>query len=560
MSLLNALAFGTSLRDGPNFSNPSVPISAPNVAKWFFNDGVGGAAKVSVNARTAMGLPAMKRAVDLISSDVARLPLYVYRRLEPEGKERATEHPAYSLLLRDPNRFQTAYDWKRTMVSQAMIKRGGFSYIVRDGAGRPIELLPLDPDSTTPVIYKAGGDSQLVFITRLGDVQRTLLAENVLHIKGFSEDGICGKSIIDMMREFLGTAIAQQRYAGAYYGQGAKVGGFLMFPGHINSEAAEKMTRDFNSDAGSLDKAHEVVLLEDGVKFQQASFNPRDSQFVEGQAVTNRMVGLVTGAPAHLLGDTETTPYASRVEANAEYLDHCLDPWLRNLEEQCWDKLLTEQEKRSDSHVVEFRRSDLLRMNNAEQASADAIYLDRRTILPNEVRNRMNLNPIEGGDVPLQPLNMQPATDAPADAPMDMPADPAPTDEPRAIEPPAIDYDQVRRDVESANEAARQRMLRRLATAAIKNSRRSVAFAGWLDVGMIEEHRKVICDALTPTVRALCSLEAEFDFDHKLKWYVDDVFNEFRSALIAVVNDHTPLSLPAQVREAVARYLPEEAA
>src|SRR5207244_3063105 len=76
---------------------------------WYEKSPYGGAslAGVAVSPDTAMRLGAVYGCVGLISDMVASLPLILYRRLDDEGKERATSHPLYDLLRRRPNAWQT---------------------------------------------------------------------------------------------------------------------------------------------------------------------------------------------------------------------------------------------------------------------------------------------------------------------------------------------------------------------------------------------------------------------------------------------------------------------
>ena len=56
----------------------------------------------TVNQNTAMGVNAFTAGIRLIAEDLASLPLICYKRLA-KGKERAPDHPAYSLLHDSPN-------------------------------------------------------------------------------------------------------------------------------------------------------------------------------------------------------------------------------------------------------------------------------------------------------------------------------------------------------------------------------------------------------------------------------------------------------------------------
>src|SRR5690606_31128178 len=106
------------------------------------------------NRKTAMGHPPFWRGINILASDVAKLPLIVHRRTEDDGKERATDHPAYRLLKTQPNdRLRIgAFHFKRTMQALATIHGNSFAAIVRDGRATPLRLWGLSPTETTAAL------------------------------------------------------------------------------------------------------------------------------------------------------------------------------------------------------------------------------------------------------------------------------------------------------------------------------------------------------------------------------------------------------------------------
>jgi hypothetical protein len=80
------------------------------------------------------------------------------------------------------------------------------------------------------------------------------------------------------------------------------------------------------------------------------------------------------------------------------------------IEEECWDKLLSEEQKRSDSHTVEFMRLALMRADAAARSTFYHNAMQDGWMNSDEVRARENLNPIEGGKGKqyYRPLNMVP--------------------------------------------------------------------------------------------------------------------------------------------------------
>ena len=83
-------------------------------------------AGVQVDYDKALSYAPLWRGVNLISRDLGKLPLLVYGRTG-DGKERATEHPAYRLLRRKPNTEMVSFTFRQTLQAHALLR--GFPVI-----------------------------------------------------------------------------------------------------------------------------------------------------------------------------------------------------------------------------------------------------------------------------------------------------------------------------------------------------------------------------------------------------------------------------------------------
>ena len=122
-----------------SIENPSIPLTSTTLM-----DAMGGApveSGVPVTERSSLHMPAVWRAVSVISSVAASLPLHVYR---DNSRDKVG-----SPLLRDPHPELTPYElWRLTYVHRAL---WGNAYLqkVRNAAGQVKELWPITPDRVT---------------------------------------------------------------------------------------------------------------------------------------------------------------------------------------------------------------------------------------------------------------------------------------------------------------------------------------------------------------------------------------------------------------------------
>lgn len=91
--------------------------------------GMGGEtpAGVDVTPDSALSYSAVFACVRVLAEDVASLPLLVYRRLRPRGKERAPEHYLYPLLHDQPNPEMTAIEFRETLMGHLALWGNGYA-------------------------------------------------------------------------------------------------------------------------------------------------------------------------------------------------------------------------------------------------------------------------------------------------------------------------------------------------------------------------------------------------------------------------------------------------
>lgn len=463
------------LRASPE--NPQYSLSDP--ALWdALLEGTESSSGERINRKAALAYAAYWRGVHLISRDVAKLPMDLYRRLSDGGRERVRDHPARRLLRRKSCPQVKAFDLKSTLQSHALIYGNGYGYIERSGDGLPAAIWPMDPES----VYCVRADGVLWYVASFrmttdgAQVQRKLTPESVLHVRGLGFDGLTGYSVLEYARDTLGIGLGARKFGAIYFKNGATANVILEHPGYMTETAEARLRESWNTMHAGLSNAHKTAVLQEGLKANVLGTEPRRAQMVELRQFEIREIANVLNIPSHKLGDPSPRSYASVEAENQAYLDEGLDAWLVQWEEECFDKLLTEEEKRGDEYYFEFNRAALVRADIATRYAAYNTALQGGWMTRNEIRERENMNPLEGGDVPLQPLNMAPISEGPAEA-------------------------------ETEGKAGRRalldilaRMARRVATQAIRASRRTGGLTGWWS-GVEARNREVVTRALGVLLR-----------------------------------------------------------
>lgn len=460
-----------------SLENPSTPLSDPD--DWLY-EALGAhrsTSGVRVSHRLALTIDWIWKGVNLIGNYMGKTPCVVYRR-DGNGKERATEHPAYRLLRYRPGPSYGAFQFRRVAMSHILLRGYHCAYVMRSLDGRPLELLLLTPDAAYPI--RANGEPWLV--VEIGSETRRLPWRDVVYVPGLGYDGLVGYDVVSKMTETLGAEIAEREYGTRFFANSAEPRVVFEFPGKLTQDQRDAFRRSWDAMHAGLDNFHRTAVLEMGMKPHVLSIDAEKAQLIESRKLGPRRGANFFCLPPHKLGDDTRTAYASLEQENQSVLDDCMDPWFVAHEEEYREKLLTEAEKAADSHVVEFMREALVRADLAAQGDFYAKSLAGMPWMTrNEVRNKLNLNPMPGGDDLVAPINMQAAANASEDAHV---------------------AEDLSRALDRVLEDAKARVRRRLCVHVRKAAKTRSEFTGCLDA-LASEHAGAARDILGPVVDAV---------------------------------------------------------
>ena len=388
--------------------NPNIPLGSPEVFNEIFNGNVSGGG-IAVSPERALSIAPVFQAINLISGDVAKLPLNIYKRTPEQGdKGRVIDenHPGQRLLKYRPNAEMSAFKFWRRMMTHALLWSNAYALIERDETGNPISLLPLLPDRTSPHRTKAG---VLFYVSEIGGDLKGFAASNILHLEQISVNGLSDCQLIYKARESFALSIAAENFASKYFSNGGRIGGILEMPAGMQKQGADNLESGFRKTYEGLDTSFKTVILRDGAKFHQAQFTPEQTQMVAARTQQVKEVARWFNIPPHKLGDDSNASYNSLEQENRSYLNHCLSAWLKTIESECYLKILAPMEQESNSHFIEFNVGALIAADIATQYQIYRTGIEAGILSPDEVRAMQNLNPRPDkmGNKYLRPLNME---------------------------------------------------------------------------------------------------------------------------------------------------------
>lgn len=368
---------------------------------WFEPISVRSATGLRVSPDGALRLSAVYACVRILSETMASLPIVLYRKREDGGKDRVTDHWLYRLLCRRPNRYQNPFEWREMLQGHLALRGNAYCQIITNPSGEITELLPIHPDRVRVEVMRSG-EFRYRITDRFGD--ETVLARSaVWHLRGLSSDGVMGMNPIELARESLGIALAAQDYGARFFANDAKPsGGWIEFPGSFKDPEAKKVFRESYQAAQSGANRGKVLVLENGMKFHEVGVTNKDAQFLELRKFQITDIARLFRVPPHMIADLDRATFSNIEQQSLEFVMHTMTPWAERWEASIEAELLLD----NDPLEIEFDFANLMRGDAASRSAYYQSGIQNGWLTRNEARIAENLNPIDGLDEPLRPLNM----------------------------------------------------------------------------------------------------------------------------------------------------------
>ena len=353
---------------------------------------------VSVSSDSAMRQATVYSCVNVLSRVIGMLPCHL---METDGKTRTKliDDPLYPLLHDQPNEWMIAPEfWGMVMNHLAM--RGNFFALKNRGFSltSPVkELIPLAPG----IVNKVQQDEKYRLLYTLKYPDGTLIdvpASQIMHLRGMTINGYMGVNPIQYIRESIALGLASEEFGARYFGSGTHPGIVVEHPNKIDPKVKADLRSSLTETYSGLGKSHRLMLLEDGMKMQKVTIDPKDSQFIELRKYQKaEIVDIFFGMPLTILSSEDKTPtYASAEQFSIGFIIYALMPWIVSIEKAISRDLI--QPTKRKTQYAKFVAQGLQRGSFKEQMDSFAVGIDKEILNPNECRELLDMNPYEGGD------------------------------------------------------------------------------------------------------------------------------------------------------------------
>ena len=352
----------------------------------------------SVTAENSRNVASAYRCGNIISDDVAKMPLKVISRsgatinqVDPDARMR---NLAYLLEI-SPNRYQVSPFLFKKQVMNWLIFWG--NAYVWTPPGFPREMFVLPASKVEPVFdeagnlwyeYKNGENDENKLYLPLNEVMQLMINPD--------QTGFKGRSVITYARESIGRQMGAYETMGNFYAQGLNPSGIIWTNGDLNKDARDKVRSSYTQAMGGSENAYKLAVFDSKIsKFEPITMKPVDVQFLESINATDVDIANYFGLPIYKFNMGKQS-YQSNEQQNLDYLSTTLDPYLVQWEQAGRLKWIPEGEQATT--YIKFIRESMLRTDAKTRADYMRTKIESGQMTPNEARGLDDLSPYADGD------------------------------------------------------------------------------------------------------------------------------------------------------------------
>jgi HK97 family phage portal protein len=350
--------------------------------------------------------PNVRTAVDIIAREAGELTLHMFEKVPrsdglPSGRLPLDDHPMMQ-LLDEPTPGKPDYDFWYGLFADLCIYERAFWYKIRQN-NVVKALIRIPPGHVFP---ERDPLTQSILSWRgINGIEIPL--DDILAFWGYDpESNESSISPLETLRRILQDEANAQMYRDLRWRTGLRKDGIIERDKDspvMSDTAVQSFLVDVeDSLSGS---AGLPLLLQPGMKWQDVSWSPKEMEYLGARQLNRVEVAAAFHIPAAMLMARDKDPDEQTLKF---FYKSTLPPWLSRVESTIEAKLLPEFDVIAavrHRHYVEFNLDQKLRGTPEEQAAIMATAAGGPVITVNEARSRLNLPPIEGGDLIFIPLN-----------------------------------------------------------------------------------------------------------------------------------------------------------
>ncbi|MCP8848943.1 phage portal protein [Latilactobacillus curvatus] len=313
-------------------------------------------------------------AVSHVASNVARFPYAI--KDERTGDIVSGDELSY-LLNKKPNANLDGYHWKFAMAVNAILSGDSYSRIVRDPISDKPAMLEFYLPSQT--FLDDSNPNNLIYEFTPNNANRSIVepAQNVIHWKFFSYDGIHGRSPLLSLGDEIGLQESGIDTLKRFFKSGLK-GSILNAKGKLNKEARRKMREDFEyAQQGATGGS--PVVVDETMEYKPLEVDTNVLQLINSNNYSTAQIAKALHVPAYKLA--VNSPNQSIKQLNEDFIKSDLPYYFEPIVAELGLKLFDDLERHQKRFEVDTRKETGLSIDDAKKAIEGSLLTPNKALI-----------------------------------------------------------------------------------------------------------------------------------------------------------------------------------
>lgn len=360
-----------------------------------------------------MQIPTVTACLDTITGHLAPLPVYLYQ--EKNGVMVKVEDSRTTLLNDQSAPNMSAIDARKLALKDYLLHGVAYLHLEKekfeiagenifvDGNIKGLHHIPAKNVSVTPYsnngVYLTSADFKVTAIT--GNTtnyfnkpnQTKLNEKDLLRILNNPLDAYSSVGVVKRGERVLKQALNEMDYSGGIYENGTMPMGILKSDARLTPTATDNIRNSWNSLYSGPKNSSKIVILQEGLAYQQLQLDPDKIQMNETKRGTNSEICKLFGVPESMI-TTAANKYNSVELNNLSFLKSTLQSIISDFE-KAYDRYLLTESERANGYQFRFDTSELLRATEKEKIESVTALFESGLISFNEASYKLDQPPIE---------------------------------------------------------------------------------------------------------------------------------------------------------------------
>lgn len=344
-----------------------------------------GSSGEKVNLETALQLPAFNSCLQTISESVSMLPFKFYNSFN--GKTKVADWTnEYMLFSSEVTDYMNASTFKKVMTATYMLYGDSVAEIEYAANGKILHLHYIEPSKLQQIeVYK----NKLIYTID----GKTFKQNKIFHLMGLNYNpcGFRGTGILEIGKETIALALAQNRYATSFFQNGATPATIILTKDEMPKETKENFLTNWNRMFKGAKNQNKTAVLGPAVQeVKTIGSDAEKSQLLESRKESIIEICRLFRIAPHLAQSLERATFSNIEEQAQGFIDYTLMPHIINWEQSCNRQLVNPADK--GRFYFKFNLGSLERGKLLERYQAHSLAINAGWKNRNEVRELEDLD------------------------------------------------------------------------------------------------------------------------------------------------------------------------